>query len=456
MTRECGSWYLPVMSGGDVLFASSLLSNSSGVEFNFVPRNEQYRRNLLAHVDRSAVTAAPQSELNNRRREQLREKYDFDITRATLFPSIVYDGEYPESVFSSGGDLTLEYAERAKKAWGVVDLFDRLFENANGGLLVQCFGGEEFRQIAHEVAVDHGVLSVWVGFSPIDNQSRLCGDQFTPAHILEPYRELSDGEIAEAMSHVEAVRSGNKRYKGHNAGDIVQKYLEKLQVYLNRDEEIGDVVRSKVKKKLLWTARARYAETQTETPESTRAALAESDCVLFPLQYQRESRVTLRAPQFYRQEFLAEYLSRSLPISGELLVKEHPEQRGSQPLLSLRDIGKFAHLVHVDAGMSELARDCRAVVALNNTAGYEALLCGTPVLSIGSSFYDEFNGVYNSGNFDSLSEGVSAVFEAEGPTDPEIVENVHAVRQCSYPGKWGDTSKVNVDRFVDSVREFAL
>ena len=126
----------------------------------------------------------------------------------------------------------------------------------------------------------------------------------------------------------------------------------------------------------------------------------------------------------------------SLPADMSLVVKEHP------PMLGRRQIDVYGRLLHMpgiifaDAleDSHKLIANASVVVTLTGTAGLEAIYYGTPVIVLGSVFFDCFNGVYKPENLQQLQKLLSDPDKLTGATTEDALRAIGSMLRGSVPG----------------------
>ncbi len=152
--------------------------------------------------------------------------------------------------------------------------------------------------------------------------------------------------------------------------------------------------------------------------------------VLLPLQVTRDSQLLLFSPWVGSAlpALIAE-LSAALAQTdprARLLVKLHPREA--------RDIGeRYAALAPRVAGnvvfireipVQQLIPRCKAVVTVNSTVGFEALLLGTPVIVAGEAFYGVEGVARVAHDPLALREHLSAILRGTWSPDPVAVDDL--------------------------------
>lgn len=127
----------------------------------------------------------------------------------------------------------------------------------------------------------------------------------------------------------------------------------------------------------------------------------------YPLHVEPEATISYFGDCFDDQTMIIARIAHSLKLNQKLIVKEHPQQRG--PLLTKRYQElkkKFSNLIFIDGSVSgyDIFKHTKCLVTLNGTAGFEALVCGIPVIMFGQAFYRDCPGVTICENFRDLKQ----------------------------------------------------
>jgi hypothetical protein len=397
----------------------------------------------------------------------LTDQYDIPSPRSLVFGQMNYDYQYsdPPTLTAAGsgprylppsfGEAPRSFEPYVEWLHRCLDFFDQLFADGAGGIPLQYQGSEIIRQALQCVAEHHDVPAVWIGFSPIPGHSGYHTDRRATWPIFETisYDALTADERARAEAYVERFRNDRPtvRAPADDAPTVGERLRQKAARL--RDEDTTAVLRAalRLKRRLGRSLRARYARRSYRSPTASRAVIGTEDYVFYPLQYYIESRVTMRAPAFYEQSWLIEYLSRSTPTGHELVTKDHPQQLGAQSRRAIADIARHSIPVAPSMDAHDVVQNAAAVVTLNNTVGYEALLYGTPVVSLGDAFYDPYT--YDVEDINRLDRAIDRAIREGGPTEETIVEFAHGIIEGSDEGVWRDSDRDNVATLVDGVLE---
>lgn len=109
----------------------------------------------------------------------------------------------------------------------------------------------------------------------------------------------------------------------------------------------------------------------------------------FPLHFPEDSQLIVRGKPFMSQEFIVEVVSRYIPYPYKLVVKEHPHSRGFYNLKMLKKIHDLHNVILLPPLTNShfIIPNASAVIVINSTVGFEALLYRKPVITLEDSFY---------------------------------------------------------------------
>jgi hypothetical protein len=110
----------------------------------------------------------------------------------------------------------------------------------------------------------------------------------------------------------------------------------------------------------------------------------------YPMHLQPEATTAVLSPFWVDQLALIENLARSLPVGMRLYVKEHMPMLGYRPHRDYERLRAIPNvrLMHPGVSPHELIRKADIVLTITGTAGIEALLLGTRVITFGEVFYN--------------------------------------------------------------------
>lgn len=110
---------------------------------------------------------------------------------------------------------------------------------------------------------------------------------------------------------------------------------------------------------------------------------------LYPMQYHPESSTSVNAMYFVSELDNVRNISVSLPYGIKLYVRDHPHAAGRQPISFYEDVAKLPNVKMIGTAVAgkTLVKHAKAVVTCTSSMGYEAVVLGTPVYTLGQSAY---------------------------------------------------------------------
>ena len=110
---------------------------------------------------------------------------------------------------------------------------------------------------------------------------------------------------------------------------------------------------------------------------------------LYPLQYHPESSSSINALFHVGELDNVRNISVSMPFGVELWVRDHPHAAGRQPLAFYEEVGKLPNVrvIGTEVPGKVLVRHARAIVTCTSTMGFEGVVMGKPVFTLGESAY---------------------------------------------------------------------
>lgn len=149
--------------------------------------------------------------------------------------------------------------------------------------------------------------------------------------------------------------------------------------YLRR-KRLVDKTALKVRQSVEWKRTVdRYSE----------EAIPKKEYIYFPLSVNPEASTMVVAPNFVDPLMVIECLSKNVPSSMEIYVKEHRPMVGLRKRSFYDKLRSFPNVRFISAladGVS-LMRNARLTVVVTGTSGWESLLVGTPVLTFAQTSY---------------------------------------------------------------------
>jgi hypothetical protein len=129
--------------------------------------------------------------------------------------------------------------------------------------------------------------------------------------------------------------------------------------------------------------------------------------VFFPLHLQPEASTRIRGQMYIDQAGLVRQLSRSLPATYKLYIKDHPNMVDRRvSYYDQFDELPNVRVIHPQHSSHKLIKHANLVTTITGTAGFEALRYKKPAMTFGHTSYNAMSMVYQGGDPDTLSEDI--------------------------------------------------
>lgn len=182
----------------------------------------------------------------------------------------------------------------------------------------------------------------------------------------------------------------------------------------------------------------------------------------FPLHYQPEISTNLWATYFTNQIEVARQVAMGLPGRYTLYVKEHPSMVGKRDpkyhkkLFGLPNV-KVIHPYHPNHKVVGHP-NCKAVVCLSGTTGFEAILMQKPVIILSDIFYSILPHCFKLTDLTKLTDLIGRI-ETIDLSTPEfetaLIKYVAALKEESfesdYASMWGLSKKGDMTSILDAI-----
>jgi capsule polysaccharide modification protein KpsS len=234
-----------------------------------------------------------------------------------------------------------------------------------------------------------------------------------------------------------------------NMRRLVEKLRDKY-VHGKREEfqYIGGHVGRHIR---MWANSVRLRRFYRPLPEHERF-------VYYPLHVPADVALTLRSPEYLDQYALIDFISRSVPYTHKVAIKEHPALVGAVEYSRMRDLLKRRdNVILLDSGINNysILRASDAVLTVNSKSGAEALLLGKPVLALGDSFYRASSLVHRIDRLGDLPEKMAEILAKQKVINQEQIQSYFQnVWDRSLPGEIYDIAPDNVKWFAKSLSTF--
>lgn len=155
----------------------------------------------------------------------------------------------------------------------------------------------------------------------------------------------------------------------------------------------------------------------------------DEDYAFYPLQLDPEMTTMLYAPFFADQAYVIKQCARSLPLGFKLYVKEHPAMVGYRPRSYYRELKKIPNvkIINPQTKSFELIKNCRLIMTVTSTVGWEALFLKKPVVTLGDVFYNKLSMVKCCKTIEQLPYTVKEQLENFHFNEDELVNYLSAM-----------------------------
>jgi len=160
------------------------------------------------------------------------------------------------------------------------------------------------------------------------------------------------------------------------------------------------------------------------------------DYVYFPIHFQPEASTLIWAPYFENQVAVIENISKSLPASFKLVLKEHIVGLGSKPINFYKRICDLKNAALIDPFFDnfELIRHAKLIVTITGTIGWESLLLKKPVIVLGNYWMDESKHVSKVTDLTKLPESMEELLTNQYDNDHEWYKFIYSQIEGTYEG----------------------
>lgn len=159
--------------------------------------------------------------------------------------------------------------------------------------------------------------------------------------------------------------------------------------------------------------------------------------VLYPLHRMIEWSMHMSAPFTYAdQTSVISNIAMSLPLDHELYVKEHTGLIGHREISFYKQIKKIprVRLISPYENTFQLIRNSSAVVVLSGSMGWESILFKKPVITLGYTWYDAYDGLYKGGDPKEFPTIIKTAIYSTPPNVENLKKFVLAVLNMKKEG----------------------
>jgi Capsule polysaccharide export protein len=182
----------------------------------------------------------------------------------------------------------------------------------------------------------------------------------------------------------------------------------------------------------------------------------------YPLHLEPEAAVLYWGDGLYKNQIkLIENIAAMLPPGAYLYVKDHPHEIGYRSVadyLQLQEIPNVK-LLYATVPGKRLIKDAEAVITINGTAGFEAVLMNKPVYAFGNPFYEYSKRVHKIRNIKDFREAVYQAGTEKFSDDEEMYKFLHCFFHNVYPGNtacyYGPTTSLDSGNERNVMKSFS-
>ena len=452
-TNELNRLYIPLFPGGEYLHKLEDYFIKNNYSVKYIQHENINTRWETRNIDEKKVIEEHHNHSPESPLEYYLDKYEIRSPKKFIFPEMVLRGSYNQ--FPLDRNKKVNYSPYIKKLHKYLSFFDSLFDSGRGGIPVQYQGGTILRRSLRTISNYYGFTNAWIGFSPIPNQVAIYDSEHVNWEFNNNSTDASKDVANKFLDDYLNNRISFSTYNGAPDPNLFDDLLQKGHRLLQQDAKqlLMSHVNSK-RKNMLQKLKAIVNSQLYLTKKGSNSVIDKKNYVYFPIQYFRESRTTIRGDYYYDYRWIIEYISRNLPHNYDLVVKNHPNHLGEMRRDVIKNMANYAHLIHPSIDTKRAVEGSSGVITINNTVGFESLLLGKPVITLGDSFYDNFRSVNAIRNISSINDQIFDLVCDNGMNKKQIIEMISIIVSSGYTGVWGDTSEENLEDLATSILDY--
>lgn len=135
----------------------------------------------------------------------------------------------------------------------------------------------------------------------------------------------------------------------------------------------------------------------------------DTEFIFFPIHYEPEATISYFAEFYSNQVYDIESIAKCIKSNQLLVVKEHPQQCGMLLTKKFQELKKRCPNVLFISGeesVVDVMNKCKCIVTITGTAGYECMMIGKPVFTLGKVFYNACSECTHITNWDQLKDAI--------------------------------------------------
>lgn len=337
---------------------------------------------------------------------------------------------------------------------------EKIFSDYKVKFVVHHIGGEIIRRSFFAIGQSVGVKNVFIQLSPI-NWTSFFGNS-VPIRLdnLVKGEKLTDDEHLELQNYLENFKNQKELMhityyeKSSYITKLIKKIKSKYKTYIRSDYNLFDALNIALKSII-----RKYIYKIFYYPSIKRSnELCEKNkYFFFPIQYTRESRLTIYNKEYLHPDCFLDMIKQALPDDYKLLVKDHPHWVGDLPRNVINNIRKMdnVYLLNPDTSTHEIIKRSAAIVTINSDVAYEGILYKKPVVVFGDEYFAGHGFTIDVINIKDSSEAFSKALEIGEISDDQVLKFLNMIFKNSYPGVcWGSLKNDNIENLVNSLLIF--
>jgi len=362
----------------------------------------------------------------------------------------VYNGD--RELFECSEDECIDRALRYFEAW------EAIFDASSVDAVVSAIGGELIRTTSYFAARRRGIKTLYLNFFPLPHRfvivRTLDGDFLNLDLASLP--DLSPTQEMEVQRLLDQLISEAPRFFSWHPPAIKAEYLHKFfsrwyfALFTDRYAYPSRWVFRKTRYILRRIFNYILSQGLYERPQPGERFL------FFPLHDAEDFQLRVRAPHCQNQEFVVQLIAESLPIGFKLYTKEHPNFLGGININVLRRIKRIPNVRLLPPYVSALnmISAAEAIITVNSTVGFEALVRGKPVITLGPSFYRGKGITFDVDNFYDLPRVIKQAIGSR-PDEGLVRKFLYYAVQKTYSGDYTlrDFSEDNIRQVAQAILE---
>lgn len=402
------------------------------LRYGFDKLRKKYEHVYFLYEDFDPSVEPSAAEMN-----ELERKYGFGS---------MHDHVFPEEQFPAAE----RHEDLLRRAVHIFRWVERFLSKHTVSMFINNVGPELIRRCFSRIADAGGPINLIMDFAPIRGRIALTTSDFTWDELPAELPLLSASEREAMQTFADTIRSEKRMFTKPSPLNIKPRNFANASRLLWRARLEP---RLDYRMELVFAERAMRLVRRAVNPRFYHKPVPGERYVFFPLHLADDSAITIRAPQFQRQEFLAAYIAeRALPAGVKLYVKPH---LGAMESYSVEMIAKLSRIPNVrliepQTNSHQLIQGAESMIVINSTVGWESLFYQKPVVVLGRVFYRGRGVTVDVENLTDLRSALQRAI-ANPPDWERILRFFHACHQATQPGVLYLRTEENLQNLTDGL-----